>query len=256
MGKSILAAIFAAILASIVTTLVMTSIADDQAQTVEARLTEAEARADRAETQVATALDRIDRFGSRVQQAERTAGEAQRNAAAAAQASGATPTDTASALVAPDGTTYISRAEIEKLLDERGAIVSEPGQFTPPPPRITLAEAAEKLGLTAAQEASLAVAFRDAQQEMINMVFGNRSIEDVKAELARIEDDPDAQADMVQRALMRGFSNAGKFVTFEKRMRKKVDGILGVDQAQEFRALNVKTVDDGLEDVFEKLFDN
>ncbi len=256
MGKSILAAIFAAILASIVTTLVMTSIADDQAQTVEARLTEAEARAERTETHVATALGRIDRFSRRVQQAERTAGEAQRNAAAAAQASGATPTDASAALVAPDGTTYISRAEIEKLLDERGALVAGPGQSAPPPPRITLAEAAEKLGLTAAQEASLAVAFRDAQQEMINMVFGNRSIEDVKAELARIEDDPDAQAEMVQRALMRGFSNAGKFMTFEKRMRKKVDGILGVDQAQEFRALNVKTVDDGLEDVFEKLFDN
>jgi len=255
MGKSILAAIVAAILASVATTLIMSSLADDQARTAESRLVDAEKRAADAEQQVATALDRIDRFGDRVGRAEQAAGEAQRNAMAAAQAAGATPADESGALIAPDGTAYVSRADFDRLLEERGPLVQQQIDFAPPKPQMTLAEAAEELGLTASQEATLAVMYRDAEQELVNMVFGNRSIEDVKAEVERTRDDPEAQAQMVQRALMRGFSNAGKFMTYEKRMRKKIDGILGTEKAQEYRSLNVQAFDEGLGEIFEQLFD-
>ena len=115
---------------------------------------------------------------------------------------------------------------------ERGPVAGQPMQYEPPRPPMTLAEAAEELELTSAQEASLAVMYRDAEQDLVNMLFGNRSIEDVKQELARAKDDPDAHAAMVQGALMRGFSNAGKFITYERRMRKKIEDILwGVHQS-------------------------
>ena len=254
MGKSILAAIVAAIIASIATTLVMSSVMDDQVQTAETRMNEAEKRAEDAEARVETALDRLDRFSDRVQRAEKTANDAQRNAIAAVQAAGATPADESGALVAPDGTAYLSRAEFARLLEERGP-VGQPLTYEPPPPPMTLAEAAEELGLTAAQEASLAVLYRDAEQDFVNMLFGNRSIEDVKAEIERTKDDPDAQAAMVQGALMRGFSNIGKFMTYEKRMRKKIEDILGTEKAQEYRQLNVKAFDEGVEDILEELFD-
>ncbi len=41
-----------------------------------------------------------------------------------------------------------------------------------------------------------------------------------------------------------------------KKIRKKIEGILGTQQAQEFRALNVQAFDEGIGDIMQQLFEN
>jgi hypothetical protein len=255
MGKTILAAVIAAILASIATTLVMQSVADDQSRLLEQRLQEAEAVAADAESRVVTALDRLDRFGDRVQRTEVAVSEAQQNALSAVQAAGAEPAEGTDGLKAPDGTPYVSRAELDELLAERPEL--GPGfEYTPPPPPKDLGEIAEEMGLTAQQESTLRVILRDAEQEMVNMLFGNRPIEDVIADARRAKEDPEFQAEMIQGVIMRGVSNAGKVMTWESRLRKKVRGVLGDPQTDEFLSKPRKPIlDDSLDTVFEEIFD-
>lgn len=251
MGKTLLAAILAAVVASIATTLVMQSIADDRARVLEARVDDAEQRAADAEERVLTALDRVDRFGDRVQRTEIAVNEAQQNALSAVRAAGAEPAVGAEGLKAPDGTPYVSRAELETALAERPATF----EFEPPPPAKTLEEIAEEMGLTAHQESTLRVILRDAEQEMINMLFGNRPIEDVIADARRAQEDPDLQAEMVQGVIMRGVGNAGKIMTWENRVRKKVTDALGEEKGSEFLGKPRKPVlDASLEEVFEGIF--
>ena len=256
MGKNILAALIAAIVASIATTLVMNSLVDDQARTLEARIVEAEKQAADAEERVVTALDRLDRFGTRVQRTEMAVNEAQRNALSAVQASGAETAGGEEALTSPDGTPYVSRAQLDELLAARPAATADNFEFTPPPPKRTLAEISEDLGLTAQQESTLRVILRDAEQEMVNMLFGNRPIEDVLADVRRAKEDPDLQAEMVQSVIMRGVSNVGKVLTAQNRLKSKIEDVLGKDQAREFLSQPRRPVlDEDLDDVLGDMFD-
>jgi len=255
MGRTILAAVIAAILTSMATTLVLSSLADDRARTMEGQVSAAEKRASDAEERVKTALDRIDRLGDRIQRTESAVNEAQRNAIAAVQASGAPTAGGAEALQSPDGTPYVSRAELEKLLAEHPVAAAGDGVGTQgwtPPEAKTLEEISADMGLTAQQESTLRVILRDAEQEMVNMLFGQRPIEDVKAEIRRAKDDPDAQAELIQGVIMRGVGNAGKVITWENRVRKKVEDALGADTARDFLSRPRKPV---LDPDFEKVFD-
>ena len=257
MGKTILAAIVAAILASVATTLVMRSVADDQARRLETRLTEIETRAAAADERVGVALDRVDRQAARVERAESGAVEAQRTAAAALQAAGVErdPDAPATALVAPDGTEYVSRAELDRLIAERGAGGMDGLEIAPPRPAMTVAEIAADMGLTAQQEATLVAILREAEQELVNRLFGNRSIEDVKAEVIRAKDDPDAQAVLIQGVIARGVGNAGYLMTYDQRLRRRVEGALGPERAQEFLERPRKPVlDPELESFFDDVF--
>ncbi len=256
MGKSILAAVIAAILASIATTLVMKSVADDQTRLLEARIEDAENLAADTDQRVRTALGRVDRFSDRVRRAEAATQDAQRNALSAVQAVGAEPAAGAAALTAPDGTPYVSRAELDDVLAAQPAAAPGAIAYTPPAPKRTLAEISEEMGLTAQQESTLRVILRDAEQEMVNMLFGSRPIEDVKAEVLRAKDDPDLQAELIQSVVMRGVGNFGKVATWKNRVKKKVEGVLGEDQAAEFLSKPRKPVlDENLEEIFEEVFD-
>ena len=255
MGKSILAAVLAAILASLATTLVMRSLADDQVRTTESRLVRAEQRATDAEERVRTALDRIDRFGDRVQRAEVAASEANRNALSAVQAAGAEPVAGGAPLTAPDGSPYVSRADLDQALAALPAAGTGGIGFTPPPTKKSLEEIAADMALTAQQESTLRVILRDAEQELVNLLFGNRPIEDVKEEVRRAKIDPDRMSELVQSVAIRGFGNLGKVATWETRLRRKVEDTLGQERAAEFLAKPRKPVlDENFEEIFEEAF--
>ena len=78
----------------------------------------------------------------------------------------------------------------------------------------------------------------------------------MKAELERAKEDPELQAQLIQNVVMRGVGNLGKIATWEKSVAKKVEGVLGEEQAREFLSKPRKPVlDENLESIFEGLFD-
>ncbi len=260
MGRTILVALVVAVLASVATNLVLGALGNDTRREFEERLAAADRRADAAESRVDTALRRVDAVADRVARAERGAEEARRDAATAAAAAGASPSAEGAVLTAPDGSPYLSQAAFEQALAERLAggralAAAETAVAAARPPQ-TLAEIAADMGLTAQQEATLEVLIRDSEQELVNLLFGERSIQDVKAEILRAKEDPDLQAELIQRTLMRGVSNAGKLMTRERALRRKVEDALGKERAAEFlRRPRRPVLDPDLEDFFKDLGD-
>ena len=241
MGKQIAVSFIVAVLASIATSLVILSLGQDDRHAVTQRLAEIERQTSRA---IEEAAQKNEVALRRVARAEQAAASAQRDAtvARAAIERGAAPGEATSeggALTAPDGTEYVSLAELNRLLDERAA--AGPGEGPPPTPQMTLAEVAEEIGLTASQEATLDVILRESEDEMFELLFGERTIEDVLDQARRARDDPDELSRLIQPVATRAMANVGHLMTFEKRRRARIKDAIGDELASRFLQHDVKS---------------
>jgi len=64
----------------------------------------------------------------------------------------------------------------------------------------------------------------------------------LQREVKDAKDDPDKQAALMQGVMQHGFANVGKLMTAEKRMKKRVESVLGAEKAATFLATPRKPV--------------
>lgn len=255
MGKQILISIVAAVLASVATVLIVFSLGLDGRHERERRMTELEADVEKrvrtSEKGMDTALRRVDRAQADARVAREDAATARAAAGAPGNAEGA------SGLTAPDGTAYISMAELERVLAERipeGGIMDH--EEVPVVEAKTIAEIADEMGLSANQEMTLDVILRESEEEMLAIFFGDLPIDEIVARAKRAKEDPEEQARMVQVIATRAFANFGKLATFESRVQHRVEDALGEELATDFLARPRKPVlSDDLDTVFKEIFD-
>jgi hypothetical protein len=226
MGKTIFAAVIASLLTAIATVLVMDSLRAEKAA-VDARVRETATETERIER---------DRLASRVAEVEKRVSAVPRaERRAAVDDAPAPPPPTA-----PDGTPYVSRAELEAYAREQigglraaQAVPAVPGD-TKPVPKKTLEEIAREQGLSAGEEANLRNILRESEEELVHCLFGSKSIDEIKADLVAVKADPDKQSELMQTLIQNGLANAGKLMTLEKRTKKRVDEVLGPERGKKF----------------------
>ena len=247
MGKTIFAAVVTAVLASIVTVLVMTTFQADRsnADAEKRQLADDTARIERERLERRVA--EVEKRAAAVPRAERRAAE-EPPAAAPGTATVAPPP------LAPDGTPYVSRADLETFARTKGAALVREAMASPAAKHAekkTLEEIAREQNLSAGEEANIRNILRESEEEAVHCLFGDKPLDDIKREAVEAKDDPDKQAAMMQGVMQNAMSNVGKLMTAEARMRKKVEGVLGADRAKTFLAAPRKPV---LAPEFEDLF--
>lgn len=210
----------------------------------EAKVDAFEKRVREMDDRTETLLRRLDRIETAAARERRTGGGTPGGEDSAAESAGpgttVLPTDESGRPLAPDGTPYLSRADVERMIEERAASLAET-PFVPKPPQ-TLEDAAREMGLSADEEASLRIILRESEEEVITSLFGERPLEDIKLEIAAVRDDPEGMQRLMQGVVARGFSNAGKLLTLEGRTRRRMENLLGKERAADFRSRNVKPV--------------
>lgn len=239
MGKTIFVAVIAAILASIATTLVMASFHAEE------RAADAEARS-KADQVAQIERERLER---RVADVEKKVAAAPRAERRAAPDEAADATAKPLAALAPDGTPYVSMAQLQTFAKTQGAaLVREAmkGGATEAPvapvEKKTLEDIARDMNLSAGEEANLRNVLRDSEEELVHNLFGDKPLDDVKREILEAKDDPEKQSSMMQGIVQNGLANVGKMMTLEKRTKKKVEAVLGADRAAKFLATPRKSV--------------
>jgi hypothetical protein len=237
MGKTIFVAVIAAILASIATTLVMASFHAEE------RSADAEARAK------ADQIAQIER-----ERLERRVAEVEKKAAAAPRAERRSAPEEAPAggeakqlpFFAPDGTPYVSMAQLQNFAKTQGAALVRDAMkgnaAVAAAEKKSLEDIARDMNLSAGEEANLRNVLRDSEEEMVRSLFGDKPLDDVKREILEAKDDPEKQAAMMQGVFQTGFANVGKLMTLERRTKKKVEAVLGADRAAKFLATPRKSV--------------
>lgn len=237
MGKTIFAAIVAAVLSSIATTLILGSFQTEQ------RAAEAEQRRHDAET-AKVERERLERRLSEIEKRPAAPPRPDRRAAPDDSATAAAPPPGPGA-IAPDGTPYVSRAEMETYAKTQGvrmALESGNQQVWKPTPPKTLEEIARDLGLSAGEEASVRDVLRAAEEELVHDLFGDRSLDEIKRDVAEAKEDPDKQSVLMQSMIQNGFANIGRITTLEARTKKKVNAVLGAERGEKFLAAPRKPV--------------
>lgn len=246
MGKTIFAALVAAVLASVATVLVMDSLrtARDAAGD--------EARRKDAET-AKVERERLERRIADLEKRPTAAARVERRPAAAPPSATETTAVVAPPPLSPDGTPYVSRAELEEFAKKLppAAQVAEivPAKAVE---KKSLEDIAREMNLSAGEEANLRNILRESEEEMIHNLFGDKPLADVVKEAREAKEDPDKAAAMMQGVVQNGIANVGKLMTLENRTKKKVEAVLGADRAKQFNATPRKPVlDPDLEDAFD-----
>jgi hypothetical protein len=233
MGKTIFAAVLAALVTSLVTVLVMDSMqAAVDAQARQLADETAKVERDRLERRVAE----VERRAAAPRADRRTAGDPP---PAPADGAAAPPP------LAPDGTPYVSRAELETFAKQKGAALVREAMAAPLPKPVekkSLEDIAREQGLSAGEEANLRNILRDSEEELVHSLFGDTPIDDVKRQLLEAKADPDKRAVLTQSVIQNGIANFGKITTLEERTKKKVEGVLGPERAAKFNAVPHKSV--------------
>jgi hypothetical protein len=238
MGKTIFAAVIAAVLSSIATVLVMGTLQADKT---------AAAADERKKTEEVQKIER--------ERLERRVGELEKRPAAPPRAERRAADDAASAAtpgappppLAPDGSPYVSRAEMEAFARKyAAAAMAAPSNVEPPKPveKKSLEDIARDMNLSAGEEANLRNILRESEEEMVHSLFGDRPLDDIKREVKEAKDDPDKQAALMQGVVQNGIANVGKIMTLENRMKKRVEGVLGAERSAKFLATPRKPVID------------
>src|SRR5262245_18211673 len=222
MGKTIFAAVVASVLTAIATVLVMNALQAEKAA------------ADAQAREVANQTDRIerDRLVQRIADVEKRVAAAPRVERRAAADPQAAPPATA-----PDGTPYVSRAELEAFAKQQIGALRGPQPIpveTKPVEKKTLEEIAREQGLSAGEEANLRNIIRESEEELVHCLFGSKPMDEIKADLVAVKADPEKQAELMQSLVQNGLANAGKLMTLEKRTKKRVDDLLGPERAKKF----------------------
>jgi hypothetical protein len=249
MGKTIFAAIVAAVVASIATVLLMNSFQAERAaedeKTRKLAADTAQVERERVERRIAS----LEKQTASAQRADRRGAGDGASSAAGTSAGGTAPqVDVASpGALAPDGTPYVSRKEMEAYAQAQAALLglssSAPMPATPIEKK-SLADIAAEMGLTAGEEANLRELLRAAEEEMVHNICGDRSLDEVKRLVREAKEDPDQQAALAQEGFGHAIQNVGKLATWDSRLRLRVEKAIGKDRATTFLAKPRKPVID------------
>jgi hypothetical protein len=224
MGKTIFAAVIASVLAAVATVLIMNSLQ------AEKTASEAQARETRGEIE-RFERDRIAQRLTEIEKRVAAAPRAERRSAASGEPQAAPPA------TAPDGTPYVSRAELEALVNERAPAKAAPVAAPPvaaPVEKKTLEEIAREQGLSAGEEANLRNILRESEEELVRCLFGSKTVDEVKADVIAAHGDPEKEAELTQSVIQNALQNVGKLVTLEKRTKKRVNDVLGEERGKKF----------------------
>ena len=238
MGKLLLAALFGGILASVVTFFLMTSLATgERREEVEARMSKAELASQAATEKAEVASRRLELLQKRLDTATRehavTVARIDESLSAKS-AAGASAEGSAPPPAAPDGTPYVSRAELETAIAKArssGGISIQSG--AKPVEVKSLEEIARDMNLSSAEEANARIILRQSEEEVVQCLFGDRPFAEIEAEVKAAREDPEKLESMVTETMGRAFSNMGKLMTVEARTRKKLGDALGKDRAKD-----------------------
>lgn len=256
MGKLLLSALLGGILGSVLTFFLLSTLAPGE------RRAEMESRLQGAEESAKSAADTTEVLAKRLEFVAKRLDSATREHAKAvgrieASLGERSPSDdgdfTPAAGGAPDGTPYVSRAEMEAAIAKArssGALAVHPGPAAEPPKSVE--EIARDMNLSASDEAAVRNLLKESEEELARCLFGDRPLADVAAEVKAAQDDPDKLQDVIGGAVANAFSNIGKLMTLEKRTKKKVEGVLGKERAKDFLGRPHKPV---LGDEFQKIFE-
>lgn len=257
MGKLLLAALFGGILASVLTFFLMTSLATgDRRAEVESRMSKAEASSESAGEKAEVASRRLELLQRRLETATRehaaAVGRIEASLAERTAASAGADGTTLPPPAAPDGTPYVSRAEMEAAIAKARSAGGISVQAKAEPVEMkSLEEIARDMNLSAAEEANARIILRQSEEEVVQCLFGDRPFSDIEAEVRAAKADPDKMESMISDTAMRAFSNMGKLLTVEARTRKKLGESLGKDRAKDLLSRPHKPV---LGNDFENLF--
>jgi hypothetical protein len=257
MGKTIFAAVIAALVTSIVTVMVMSSIQSEQrAADAAARKTvddTAQVERERLDRRMADIERRVAAPRAGRRESGETPADAGASETAPAASAGGAPA------IAPDGTPYVSQAQMEAFAKAHGVRVGEAPQVfedVKPVEKKTLEEIAREQGLSAGEEANLRNILRESEEELVRCIFGTKSMDEIKTEVLAAKDDPDKQEQLMTTAVQNAIGNVGKLMTLEKRTKKRVDEVLGPERGKKFMdAPRQSLIAPELEEVFEALGD-
>lgn len=257
MGKLLLAAFLGGVLGALVTYFTIATLVGNE------RRSEMDARLARTEERIQAAEDRADIAAKRSELLQRRLDTTTRDVmqsisgverTLASRAETAAPGAAAAAApgaVAPDGTPYVSRAELEEAMSKartRGGVVV-PGAAEPAK---TLEQIAQEMGLSASEEAEARTILRSSEEEAVRCLFGDRPLKEIGDEIRAAKDDPDKMEALVGETMGRAFSNLGKLATLEGRTRKRMEGALGKERAADLmRRPHVPVLGPEFEQIFE-----
>jgi hypothetical protein len=235
MGKTIFAAVIASVLTAVVTVLIMNSLQAERTAS-EAQTRETKGEIERIER------DRIAQRLTEVEKRVAAAPRAERRSAASEEPQAVPPA------TAPDGTPYVSRAELEAFAKDRklGTAatdgVPQPIVEQKPVEKKTLEEIAREQGLSAGEEANLRNILRESEEELVHCLFGSKTLDEIKADVVAAHSDPEKEAELTQSVIQSALQNVGKLVTLEKRTKKRVNDVLGEERGKKFMDVPRKPV--------------
>jgi hypothetical protein len=166
-------------------------------------------------------------------------------AAPAAPRSGAGGADGAGlglAFTGPQGEAFKQalREELGAALDQHAAKVRAAGDEAaraakakdPEKKRVSLADAARELALTAQQEDELRRIYADSQEKMMRLVAGeNGDVEAVRRDLDEAKRDPKKRSGMMMKYMPRVLPKMGEFLQITFDQQAAVDAAVGPDKA-------------------------
>lgn len=250
MGKTVFASVIAALLTTLITHAVLLSLRTED-DALEREAAQEESR------RMAAIEERMDTIDRRMERARRASVE--RAPPAVAAAPGSTSEAGPLPATAPDGTAYVSRAELDTALQElRSAPVSVEGPEETVPARRPrpLEEVAAEVGLSSAEEANLRIILRESEEEMLTTLFGDRPLNDIMNDIRDAMNDPKLQERMAGEVVQNAIANIGTLMTLERRRDEKIENLLGEERAEEFGRHEVEPVLGAeFEEMFGDLFD-
>ena len=252
MGKTVFASVIAALLTTLITHAVLLSLKTED-DALEREAAQEEAR------RMAAIEERMDTIDRRMERSRRQSTE--RAAPTPVSPSTAAGPNGALPATAPDGTAYVSRAELDTMLQElRSApsatsvdVVEEAVQVRRPRP---LEEVAAEVGLSSAEEANLRIILRESEEEMLTTLFGDRPLNDIMNDIRDAMNDPKLQERMAGEVVQNAIANIVTLMTLERRRDEKIENLLGEERAEEFGRHEVEPVLGAeFEEMFGDLFD-
>jgi hypothetical protein len=239
MGKLLLSALLGGIVAAVVTFFLLATLdPGERKAAVEARMLRAEESSRQAADEAAAATRRIELLQRRLESASlehvRTVARIEEAMAQrpAAGADGDAPPPPA----APDGSPYVSRAEMEAAIAKARASGGITVAAAARAEAKTVDEIARDLNLSASETESVRTILRSSEEEALQCLFGERSMSEIQSEVRAARDDPEKMQELVGASVGRAFQNIGKLMTLESRTKKRVADVLGKDRAKEFLA--------------------
>ena len=121
-------------------------------------------------------------------------------------------------------------------VEELGSLAARMGGRRTPRKKMNLADASRDLGLSAAQEDDVRRAMADYESKMLGLLAGeDGDTEAVKADLAKLREDPNQAMAVMGKYMPRIFPKMGDFMKLETERRTAINEAVGEDNARKMQ---------------------